>query len=190
MAAKKRKLVLGISGSPRRGGNTDAVVKEVLKGAKKAGARTQLVRVADLKISPCIACYYCASHHGVCAIKDDMQRVYGLLKKADAWVLGTPIYWFTMSAQLKAPVDRLFAFAMDECCQPAKGKAAAVVTTSGDPDTKEMASAVFDAFTKSFEFLGVRFAGRLALQGVAKKDVKKRWTNYRRAQKLGAKLAK
>jgi len=189
-AKKTPKLVLGLSGSPRRGGNTDALVNEVLKGAKKAGARTRFINVASLKIRPCVACYYCAAHHGVCAIKDDMAKINDALAQADVWVFGSPVYWFNMSAQLKTVVDRLFPFAVDPCCSPLRGKTAAVVTTSGDPHARVMSAPIFDSFEQSFEFLGVKFAGRLAAQGVDKKDVARRWNNFKPARALGAKLAK
>ncbi len=190
MAKKKGKLVLGLSGSPRKGANTDTLVKAVLAGAKEAGARTRFLNLSELKIGPCIACYYCRKHRGKCATKDDMQKVYRALKAADAWVIGTPVYWFTMSAQLKAPVDRLFIFAHEGAQEPVKGKSAVVVTSSGDPDPKAMARPIFDAFKMGFDFLGVKFAGRLAVQGVRRKDAKKHWTGYRPARALGAKLAK
>jgi multimeric flavodoxin WrbA len=189
-AKRKPKFILGLSGSPRKGGNTDILVAEVLQGARDAGAKTEFVRIADLKVSPCIACYYCASHHGHCVIEDDMQGLYELLREADAWVLGTPIYWFSMSAQMKAVTDRFFAFITDECHKLPAGKKAAVVTTCADEDIAYNAAAAFDAFDKSFKYLGVKFTGRLALRGVEKKDAAKKWSNFRKARQVGAKLAK
>ena len=98
-SAKKSRLVLGLSGSLRRA-NTDAVVKAVLAAPKNAGARTRFIRLADLDVTGCVACYYCHTHT-TCRIKDDMTKVYNAIKSADAVVFGTPVYWFTMSAQLK-----------------------------------------------------------------------------------------
>ncbi len=189
--AKKpvRRYVIGISGSPRKGANTDAVVQEVLKGANAAGARTRFIRVADLDIAPCGACYGCRND-AVCVKNDDMQALYRELRKADGWVIGTPVYWFSMPAQLKSPIDRLFAFAHEPEGTAFKGKRAAVVTVSGDPDAQEMGRNIFSAFQMGFDFLGVKMAGRLALQGVEVKDVKKRWSGYGPAQRLGARLAK
>jgi multimeric flavodoxin WrbA len=188
-SVNKPSYVIGISGSPRKGANTDAVVQEVLKGANDAGARTRFIRVADLDIAPCGACYACAEN-AVCVKNDDMQALYRELKKADAWVIGTPVYWFTMSAQLKTPLDRLFAFAHDPDANPFKGKRAAVVTLSGDPDAREMGKTIFESFKMAFDYLKVKFAGRLALQGVDATDVKSRWSGYAPARRLGAKLVK
>jgi len=188
MAKRKPKTVVGLSGSPRKGANTDVVVEEILAGAKAVGARTQFIRLADLDISGCVACYACEKT-GKCGRKDDMALVYRALERADAWVLGTPVYWFTMSAQMKAPVDRFFAWATNPKGSPVKGKRAAVVTLSGDSDVKEMAKSIFDPFAKGFKFLGVRFAARMALQGVEKEKAKKRWTNFKPARRLGARLA-
>lgn len=189
MAAEKAKYVVGLSGSPRKGANTDRVVKEILKGAREAGARTKFIRTADLKISGCVACYACKKK-GKCAINDDMQALYKTLARADAWVLGTPVYWFTMSAQLKAPIDRLFAFANNPAGPPSKGKRAAVVTVCADDEIQEMGEPIFDAFAKGFKFLKVRFAGRLALQGVGKKQAKGHWKEMKRLAALGARLAR
>jgi len=188
MATKRARLVVALSGSPRKGANTDAVLKQVLKGAAKAGARTKFIRLADLAIKGCCACYYCHTHNA-CAIKDDMTKVYAALKKADAWVFGTPVYWFTMSAQLKAPVDRLFALAFGPK-KLRRGKRVAVVTLCGDDAAEAMGKPIFDVFAKGFPFLGVKFAGRLALVGVERKDVAERWADFRPAQSLGARLAK
>lgn len=69
------KKVLILSGSPRKDGNSDILCNQFAKGALEAGNQVQVVRVADKKIAPCRACYYCRSHGGECVIKDDMAEV-------------------------------------------------------------------------------------------------------------------
>jgi multimeric flavodoxin WrbA len=101
--------VLGLIGSPRKGGNTEAMVNAALSGAKAAGAETKAVRIADLKINGCVACMYCRTHDG-CAQKDDMQGIYKEIASADAVVLGFPIYMLTMNAHTKAVMDRLYPY--------------------------------------------------------------------------------
>jgi len=97
--------VLGLAGSPRRGGNTDLLLAEVLKGAKSKGAEVKTIMLNDLKISPCQHCDACFEA-GVCKIKDDMQMVYRELEKADRIVLASPVHFLGVSAQAKIMIDR------------------------------------------------------------------------------------
>jgi multimeric flavodoxin WrbA len=113
MSGGKTKRVIGFVGSPRRGGNTDILVDEILKGAKKAGAAVEKVMLSGLAINPCKACYACRAD-GECVQKDDMTDLYKKMQASDVWVIGTPVYWWGPSAQLKAFVDRWFAKAGSE----------------------------------------------------------------------------
>jgi multimeric flavodoxin WrbA len=97
--------VLGIAGSPRRGGNTDLLLAEVMRGAASKGAETNTIVLNSLKITPCQHCDACLEA-GNCRIKDDMQMVYDELAKADVVVLASPIQFMGLSAQTKAMVDR------------------------------------------------------------------------------------
>ena len=102
-----RKRVLGIVGSPRRGGNTDVLVEEVLVGASEAGALTEKVVLNKLDIHPCRACEACFKT-GRCVQKDDMPALLEKMDQSDVWVLGTPVYWWGPSAQFKTFLDRWF----------------------------------------------------------------------------------
>jgi len=97
--------VLGIAGSPRRGGNTDLLLAEVLKGAAAKGAEVKTIVLNDLKISPCQHCDACFEV-GVCRFDDDMQMVYKELEKADRIVLASPVQFMGVSAQAKIMIDR------------------------------------------------------------------------------------
>jgi len=97
--------VIGISGSPRRGGNTDLLLAEVMKGATSKGAEVKTIILNDLEISPCQHCDACFEA-GVCKVKDDMQMVYKELEKADRIVLASPLHFRGVSAQAKAMIDR------------------------------------------------------------------------------------
>ena len=107
MKASGYKHVLGIVGSPRKGGNTEILVDEVLAGADEAGAETVKATLRDLNISPCKACNGCQTA-GKCVQKDDMEQILKLMKKSDVWVLGTPVYWWGPTAQFKAFLDRWY----------------------------------------------------------------------------------
>jgi len=97
--------VLGIAGSPRRGGNTDLLLAEVMRGAASRGAEVKTIILNDLEISPCQHCDACLEA-GRCKIEDDMQMVYRELEDADRIVLASPIQFMGVTAQMKAMIDR------------------------------------------------------------------------------------
>jgi len=97
--------VLGIAGSPRRGGNTDLLLAEVMKGAAGKGAEVKTIVLNDLEITPCQHCDACFAA-GECRIKDDMQKVYDELERADRIVLASPVQFMGVTAQTKAMIDR------------------------------------------------------------------------------------
>ena len=101
------KSILGIVGSPRKGGNTDTLVDAVLAGAAECGAVSEKIILQELSIAPCRACNYCKKH-GKCIQDDDMESLLELMEKSDTRVLGTPIYWWGPSAQFKAFIDRWY----------------------------------------------------------------------------------
>ena len=97
--------ILGISGSPRRGGNTEQLLDQVLEGAKDQGAEIEKVVACDLSFSPCIECGHC-SDAGECQIEDDMQDIYPKLLETDVIIIASPIFFKGIPAQLKALIDR------------------------------------------------------------------------------------
>lgn len=103
------KKVLILSGSPRKGGNSDLLCDEFLRGAQEAGHEAEKIRVAAKKVTPCSACYYCRDHGGACVHKDDMAEVLQKMIEADVIVLASPVYFYSIDAQLKAVIDRTVA---------------------------------------------------------------------------------
>lgn len=103
------KNVLILSGSPRRGGNSDILCDEFLRGAQEAGHKVEKIRVAAKKVAPCSACYYCREHGGACVHKDDMADLLQKMIDADVLVLASPVYFYSIDAQLKAVIDRTVA---------------------------------------------------------------------------------
>jgi multimeric flavodoxin WrbA len=97
--------VLGILGSPRRGGNSEILLRAFLEGAAAAGAEVEEVILRDLKISPCLEIYHCFKD-GTCPIKDDMREIYDKLLEADVVALASPVFFYGVSAQSKAMIDR------------------------------------------------------------------------------------
>lgn len=102
------KKVLILSGSPRKNGNSDILCDEFAKGAKEAGHEVEKIRVAEKKIGYCRGCYAC-KETGKCIIEDDMAEVLQKMIDADVIVLASPVYFYSIDAQLKALIDRTVA---------------------------------------------------------------------------------
>ena len=96
---------LAIWGSPRRGGNSEILLQAFIDGATQAGGEVELLALREHKISPCLEIYHCFKN-GTCPIKDDMLPLYDKLLEADVVVLATPIFFYSVSAQAKAFIDR------------------------------------------------------------------------------------
>jgi len=97
--------VLGIHGSPRGGGNTELLLKEFLRGCMDGGAEVEEVFLRELKISPCLEIYACKKT-GECPLQDDMKPLYQKLVDADILAVASPVFFFAVSAHLKAMIDR------------------------------------------------------------------------------------
>lgn len=97
--------VLGILGSPRRGGNTDLLLDRALAGAKEAGAKIEKIVLCDYQISGCIECNDCYES-GSCTIGDEMDLVYTAIETADRIILASPMFFMGVTAQTKAVIDR------------------------------------------------------------------------------------
>ena len=135
--------ILGIVGSPRKGGNTEILVREALAGAAESGAETELVLVAGKSIAPCDGCGAC-SETGICKIKDDMQPIYRQLESADGVIFGTPVYFINVTAQAKAIMDRTYAFLGT---RKLRGKVAAAIVAARRVGAGQTLSLLYTYFT-------------------------------------------
>lgn len=135
--------ILGVSGSPRRDGNTDVLVKEALRLLKeRTGAQTELVRVADCHILPCQGCRACMEL-GHCAIQDDdFETLWARLLASDLFILGAPVYWMGPPGVMKNFIDRTHGYYTDHTVL--RGKCAALISVAADggfePHEEVMAS--------------------------------------------------
>jgi len=186
--------VLGLAGSPRRGGNTDLLLAEVLKGAKSKGAEVKTIMLNDLKISPCQHCDACFEA-GVCKIKDDMQMVYRELEKADRIVLASPVHFLGVSAQAKIMIDRCQALWARKYIlkipplgdrRPRKGLFIAV----GGMKLANLFGPSLAIVKALFKVLDIEYAGDLLFPGVDEKGaIKKHPDALKQAFLAGQKLA-
>jgi len=141
------KKVLIISSSPRKKGNSDLLCDEFLKGAIEAGHRTEKIILKDCKIAYCKACDVCQNKKP-CVQKDDMASILQKMIDADVIVIATPVYFYTMCAQLKTLIDRTYARYTE-----IKKKDFYFILTAADKRKKNMERAIesFRAFTYCLE---------------------------------------
>mgnify|MGYP002565007077 CR=1 FL=1 len=100
-----KKQVLIISGSPRKGGNSETLCDELQRGCQEAGHRVQKICLRDKQINFCKACYACRKT-GTCVQKDDVSGILQEMASADVIVLATPVYFYSMAGQMKTLIDR------------------------------------------------------------------------------------
>jgi len=100
--------VVVLVGSLRHNGNTSLLASSFVKGAKENDNEVTVISVADYKVTPCSGCNACRKRKdNSCIVKDDMQKVFSVLKEADVIILASPVYFYGLSARLKAIIDRL-----------------------------------------------------------------------------------
>lgn len=103
------KKVLVLSGSPRKKGNSEILCEQFINGASEVGHSIEKIFLCDQKINYCIACDGCKKNNGVCIHNDDMAEILEKMIKADVIVMATPVYFYTMNAQMKTLIDRTVA---------------------------------------------------------------------------------
>jgi multimeric flavodoxin WrbA len=181
------KFILILKGSPREHGNSNTLAEQVAAGARASGATVESLMLHPMDIRPCDACDTC-QETGVCIIKDDMQKVYPLLEKADAILIASPIYWFTLNAQTKLCIDRWYALE-GPGGNALHGKQVGIVLTYGDSDlyTSGGINAIH-TFESMFRYIGAEIVGMV--YGTADKigDVQKQPELMERAYRLGQQL--
>lgn len=146
--------VLGINASPRKMANTQTLVETVLNGAAEKGAETRLVNLRELTVHSCLGCEGCKKRLGKCVQKDDLTILLQEMTAYDAIVMGTPVYWYHVSAQFKMLVDRLYSFlAFEENPETGEetiksafpgGKKFIIIISRGDSDPPGLFPQFFD----------------------------------------------
>lgn len=100
------KNIVVVSSSPRTDGNSETLAKNFMQGAIDAGNAVEYLSINDIDLKFCKGCFYCQSHDG-CVIIDDMNGLYEKFEHADVLVFATPVYYYSVSGQLKTLLDRL-----------------------------------------------------------------------------------
>ena len=150
--------VLILNGSPRKNGNTAQMIQAFCEGLDTAGHEYAVFDVACMNIHGCLACEYCHTKgEGACIQKDDLEKILPAYKEADMIVFASPIYYFTMSAQIEAAIQRVYCIG-----KPLKAKKAALLLTSGSPGGYDAAIAQFKGYTA---YTGIADAGVITSNG-------------------------
>ncbi len=184
--------VLGIMGSPRIRGNTDLLLDEALKGAQNQGAETEKIVIDKLKIAPCKEYYGCFKD-GKCVIRDDMDAIYTKLMDADAIILASPIFFYGISAQAKAVIDRCQAlWARKYVLKQAPnkpGRRGAFIAVGATKGTQLFDGSILTV-KYFFKALDMEYSADLLVRGVDKRgEIKEHPTTLSDAYKLGQTLA-
>jgi len=135
--------ILGITCSPRKRGNTEILVKEALAGAKETGADVELLEICELDLAPCDGCMTC-HQSGECRIKDDMQHIYEKILAADGIILGSPVYFWSISSQAKTLMDRTYALRYPD--HKLKNKVGGAIVATGRRGSVNALSAINNFF--------------------------------------------
>ena len=160
--------ILILSGSPRRGGNTELLVEAFVKGASQKH-HVEVVSVHDYKVNPCMGCNACfKSESNSCVQKDDMPLIYEKMAVADMLVIASPVYFYGLSAQLKAVIDRFHNPIRDT--YHIKKTALLLVGAASLP---ELFDGILAQYQLCLNFFKLEDAGRVLVRGVKDKgDIK------------------
>ena len=183
------KTILVVMASPRKNSNSSILAQQVGVGAEADGASVECVSLHNLDIRPCTACDACRSGPH-CIIEDDMQALYPKLQACDALVLASPVYWFTVAAQMKAFMDRWYAFGGDQAYAALAGKQVGIVLTYGDADPFSSGAVnALRTFQDSFRYVGATIVGTVYGSANEPGEIRSNRAVMEKANQLGKQLA-
>ncbi len=174
-----------LNGSPRKGGNTDVLTEQAALGAVAGGATVEKVYLADYRIEPCDACDACL-RTARCKKDDDMRPLYEKIWWADAFIIGTPVYWWGVSAQTKLFIDRWYALV--ERREALAGKPLAVIAPHGDA-SPHTADHVFGMFREIAAYRDMPLVGTQWAVGRPRRQAATNTAAMAEAFELGKKIA-
>jgi multimeric flavodoxin WrbA len=185
----KDKKVLILLGSPRKKGNSAVLAGKIASGVKSAGGKVETVYLHGLNIAPCKSCYACQKPGSRgCSIQDDMQPVYKAMLEADAWVIASPVYWFTMTAQTKLWMDRCLAFPA-YAKDPFSGKKIAIAMSYGGEDPFDSGCVnALRTFQDAYAYVGATIVGIVYGSGMKAGEIKSNEALLKNAEELGRRL--
>ncbi len=188
---KNQKNVVVLLGSPRKKGNSTVLAKQIIHGVESVGAKVETVYLNGLNIKPCQGCYACKKKNSTgCAVDDDMQSLYPKLVESDAWVIASPVYWFSMSAQTKIFMDRCFAlWNEDSEISPMYKKRIAIAMSYGDSDPFNSGCVnALRSFQDAYRYVGARMVGMVYGSAEEPGEIASNTELMAQAEEIGKKL--
>jgi len=181
------KQILVLTGSPRKGGNSDMLADAFIKGAMASGHQVEKFISADHIMGGCLGCNSCWSKGSPCVQDDDFnEKLAPLLEKADMLVFCMPLYAYSFPTQIKAPLDRLFPYGKEEWMEPLKLKVKeTAMIVCGADDVEEAFHAVVESYRHLIGFFEWKNRGELLVLGVNNKGDVKNTDGLQRAEAFG-----
>ena len=181
------KKVLGIVGSPRRGGNTDLLVDEILKGAKEKNLETEKISLYKLTINPCDGCNVCFKNDdGNCKHKDDFSTLKEKMEESNTWIISTPIYWWGPTAITKAFIDRWYQHNITRNFFENKNMILVIASGGGSESYSRHVVGMMEDIAS---YVGLTLKEKIICTGVSKRgDVRNRPEDLKKALNIGRKI--
>lgn len=165
--------IIGISGSPRRGGNSDLILENILVGAQQAGATSEVVFLSDLNFSSCVGCERCRKDKICTRFDDDLTPLYSKIIGARGMVLVSPVYNYNITSWMKAFIDRMYCYYDFDNERPrgwssrlADQGRKALLTIVAEQTSKEDLGATMEALRLPMQALGYEIMGETPVLGM------------------------
>lgn len=182
------KNILVLTGSPRKNGNSEMMADAFIKGARAKGHIVTKFETAMKNIGGCKACNTCWSKGSACSFQDDFSELEPLLESADVIVFVTPLYWSGMSSQIKATIDRLYAYVSGNCKRPLKIRES-VFMICGEGEEHNMFNGAIETYKGIINYLKWKDLGIITVPGVANKGDIASTNALKQAENLGMSIS-
>ncbi len=181
------KNILVITGSPRKDGNSELMADAFIRGSRSNGHEVTKFRAASKKIGGCRACNTCWSKGRACTFQDGFTQLEPLLEKADSIVFASPLYWFSLSAQIKAAIDRMNAYDAENCKKPLKIKES-ILLVCGANEGMDIFKGVIETYKSIANYMNWENAGIVAVPKVGTQKEVLKTDAVHTAEQLGKSL--
>jgi multimeric flavodoxin WrbA len=191
--------ILGIGGSPRKGGNTDILLRKMLNGAEREGVHTETVYLRDYDYQPCIGCEGCRRNNQCTGLKDGMQLIYPKIIESTGLIIISPTHNYNVTAWVKAFIDRLYCFYSYTDDHPrgwssklaGQGRKAVIAAIGEQTDPDEAIGLTLQAIRLPMSALGYEIIAELPVIGLFQKGkIKEYPETLQKAEELGIELAR
>ena len=179
------KNILVLTGSARRGGNSDLMAEAFIAAAREKGHKVTKWNIGSKHLTGCLDCKTCFSKGVPCNFDQDFNELAKLLEQTEVLVLATPLYWYNFPAQLKAGLDKIYAYHIGKRKLPIKESC---LLTCGEDKTEASFAGLITTYKLIAGFEGWHIQGMVVIPGVAAKGEIKNTDGLRRCAELGSKI--